>query len=106
MQHGTLAQKKTWQVSKKDLTSKSRAELHEHVVIWVPLFDVLAFHRSALPVQSPFSFDQTRSFHAGTHHPRVVAHRSGVDHERSMIPGAPLPSGLHGLQQQHGSPLQ
>ena len=30
----------------KDHLSKSSAEMHEHVLFWIPFFDVLAFQRS------------------------------------------------------------
>ena len=35
----------------KGLTSKSCAEMHENVVIWVPIFDVFAFQWSRCTVQ-------------------------------------------------------
>ena len=48
-----------WQVvffnvpdTNKDVTSKSRAEMHELVVIWVPFLDVFAFQRSCCTVHS------------------------------------------------------
>ena len=46
----------------KERTSESRADMHEHVVIWVPLFDVFAFQRSRCTVQT--WFDQTSLFAA------------------------------------------
>ena len=37
--------------NKENLKSKSRAEMPEHVVIWVPLLDVLPFQGSRCKVQ-------------------------------------------------------